>query len=73
MSSQQTNQSGMFPARATYVKFFTISIFSLPLSLIPNVAISMTSGQFYKQFTLVIYDPIVVIWSVFKSGTTLES
>ena len=32
-----------------------------------------TSGQSYKQFTLVIYDPRVVIWSVFQSGMTLES
>ena len=29
-------------------------------------------GQSYKHFTIVIYDPRVVIWSVFKSGTTLE-
>jgi len=26
-----------------------------------------------KHFTLVIYDPRVVIWDDFKSGTTLES
>ena len=32
-----------------------------------------TSGQSYKQFTLVIYDSRVVIWGIFKSGTTLES
>ena len=31
------------------------------------------SGQSYKQFTLVIYDSRVVIWGIFKSGTTLES
>ena len=29
------------------------------------------SGQSYKQFTLVIYDSRVVIWGIFKSGTTL--
>ena len=27
----------------------------------------------YKQFTLVNYDSRVVIWGIFKSGTTLES
>ena len=32
-----------------------------------------TSGQSYKQFTIVIYDSRVVIWGNFKSGTTLES
>ena len=32
-----------------------------------------TSGQSYKQFTLVIYDSRVVIWGILKSGTTLES
>ena len=33
----------------------------------------VTSGQSYKQFMLVIYDSRVVIWGIFKSGTTLES
>ena len=32
----------------------------------------LTSGQSYKQFTLVIYDSRVLIWGIFKSGTTLE-
>ena len=32
-----------------------------------------SSGQSYKQFTLIIYDSRVVIWGIFKSGTTLES
>ena len=31
------------------------------------------SGQSYKQFMLVIYDPRVVIWGIFKSGPTLVS
>ena len=33
------------------------------------------SGQSYKQITLtiVIYESRVVIWGIFKSGTTLES
>ena len=31
-----------------------------------------TSGQSYKQFILVIYKSRVVIWGIFKSGTTLE-
>ena len=30
-------------------------------------------GQYNKQFTLVIYEPRVVIWVIFKSGTALES
>ena len=30
-------------------------------------------GQSYKQFTLVNYESRVVIWGIFKSGTTLES
>ena len=30
------------------------------------------SGQSYKQLTLVIYESRVVIWGIFKSGTTLE-
>ena len=32
-----------------------------------------TSGQSYKHFTLENYDSRVVIWGIFKSGTTLES
>ena len=31
------------------------------------------SGQSYKASTIVIYDSTVVIWGIFKSGTTLES
>ena len=30
-------------------------------------------GQSYKQFTLIIYNSRVIIWRIFKSGTTLES
>ena len=33
----------------------------------------VSSGQSYKHFMLVIYDPRVVIWGIFKSGTTLVS
>ena len=29
-----------------------------------------TNGQSYKHFTIIIYIPRVIIWSVFKSGTT---
>ena len=29
-------------------------------------------GQSYKQYTLVIYKSRVVMWGIFKSGTTLE-
>ena len=32
-----------------------------------------TSGQSYKHFTLVNYESRVIIWDIFKSGTTLES
>ena len=31
------------------------------------------SGQSYKHFTIIIYDPRVIIRGVFKSGMTLES
>ena len=33
----------------------------------------VTSGQSYKHFTIVIYDPRVVIWSIFKSGQNLQA
>ena len=32
----------------------------------------MTSDQSYKHFTIVNYDSRVIIWGIFKSGTTLE-
>ena len=32
-----------------------------------------SSGQSYKHFTLVNYDSRVIIWGIFKSGTTLET
>ena len=32
-----------------------------------------TCGQSYKASTIVNYDSRVVIWGIFKSGTTLES
>ena len=35
--------------------------------------VDSTSGQSYKQFTIVIYESRVVIWGIFKSGTTLGS
>ena len=41
--------------------------------LIDYLTLSLTSGQSYKQFTIVIYDSRVVIWGNFKSNTTLES
>ena len=37
---------------------------------IPRIEIR---GQYNKQFTLIIYDSRVVIWGIFKLGTTLES
>ena len=33
----------------------------------------VTSGQSYNHFTIVNYDSSVVIWGIFKSGTTLEA
>ena len=36
-------------------------------------AVALTSGQSYKPFTIVNYDSRVVLWGIFKSGTTLES
>ena len=30
-------------------------------------------GQSYKQFTIIIYDPRVVIWAIFGSGMPLDS
>ena len=33
---------------------------------------TMNCGESYKQFTLIIYESRVVIWGIFKSGTTLE-
>ena len=38
-----------------------------------NTVLFASSGQSYKQVMLIIYDSRVVIWSIFKSGTTLES
>ena len=51
------------------------------LMCLPNGGVCMdyydecrvTSGQSYKQFTLVIYDSRAVIWGIFKSDTTLDS
>ena len=38
-----------------------------------RAVVRLTSGQSYKHFTIVNYDSRVVIWGIFKSGTTLES
>ena len=38
-----------------------------------RIPLKLTSSQSYKQFTHVIYHSRVVIWGIFKSGTTLES
>ena len=40
---------------------------------IQAIRLELTSGQSYKQFTLVIYEPRVVIWGIVKSGMTVES
>ena len=60
--------------------WFLIGIFSdgssVLLSKAPMYIVEMSkaevSGQSYKQLTLVIYESRVVIWGIFKSGTTLE-
>ena len=38
-----------------------------------NIYRTVPSGQSYKPFTIVNYDSRVVLWGIFKSGTTLES
>ena len=38
-----------------------------------GLKVPCSSGQPYKHFTNVIYDPRVIKWCIFKSGTTLES
>ena len=45
----------------------------MPLMLNYVIILNMICGQSYKQFMLVIYESRVVIWGIFKSGTTLES
>ena len=40
---------------------------------LPTAPQPLSSGQSYKQFTLVICNSRVVIWGIFQSGTTLES
>ena len=52
--------------------YFPLSFEAEKLILMPGIG-SDGSSQSYKQFTLVIYDSRVVIWGIFKSGTTLES
>ena len=55
---------GSITARLTFYQFylFRFSCFT---------SAELTSGQSYKQFMLVIYESRVVIWGIFKSGTTL--
>ena len=43
------------------------------LGFLTHPTSSVTSGQSYKHFTLIIYNPRVVIWGIFKSGTPLGS
>ena len=42
------------------------------LNLPKATKLLLTSGQSYNHFTLVNYDSSIVIWGIFKSGTTLE-
>ena len=39
---------------------------------IPSYHTHKTIGQSYKGSTIVNYDSRVIIWGIFKSGTTLE-
>ena len=48
-------------------------LLSFPLLIKARSDFAATSGQPYKLFMLVIYKFRVVIWGIFKSGTTLES
>ena len=55
-----------------------ISELHLPLCLspdgdIPLLEVRLFCSQSYKASTIVNYDSRVVIWGIFKSGTTLES
>ena len=52
------------------IKYLCLIVISLGLT---HLSLAKISGQSYKQFTLVIYKSRVVIWGIFKSGTTLES
>ena len=45
----------------------------ITLIMVWLLPVAVISGQSYKQFTLIIYKFRVVIWGIFKSGTTLES
>ena len=40
---------------------------------LPTRVNGLSSGQSYKQFTIIIYNSRAIIWGNFKSGTTLES
>ena len=44
-----------------------------PLKILQPITGLKTSGQSYKGSMIVNYDSRVVIWGIFKSGTTLES
>ena len=37
-----------------------------------GLTVFITCGQSYKGLTIVNYDSRVVIWGIFKSGTTLD-
>ena len=54
---------------------------TLPLSVKHNIIIfynylrvlSLYSGQSYRHFTIINYNSRVVMWGIFKPGTTLKS
>ena len=54
-------------------EFWINDIKAFIVDLVPSFNQLFHSRQSYKQFTLVIYESRVVIWGIFKSGTTLES
>ena len=49
----------------------TDHLLSGSLGFLTHPTSSVTSGQSYKASTIVNYDPRVVIWGIFKSGTPL--
>ena len=57
------------------VKVIKCSTFKNPdkLQYLVMYLCESTSGQSYNHFMIVNYDSSVIIWGIFKSGTTLEA
>ena len=61
-------------AVATYENIWSHCFFStLGMKVLQQEPQFENSGQSYNHFTIVNYDSSVVIWGIFKSGTTLEA